>query len=196
MSSNTNPPSVVNWANTTINNPQPLKSFQNTQAYPPVCPTPSATIPANQTSFTMNRRHFFLRFAALIPVPALAGKWLDHLPGRRTKLLPHEQLDLPFDWFTLPRLPVRSAESALARSINNAIARGTVVRFRYHSGSAPGTIRKVIPSLLFRLDGYAHLYLTAHCSKRQAHRTFRLDRCEGIKVMVSRGRFENRRDIL
>lgn len=129
----------------------------------------------------MNRRNFFTALLVLAPLPSV----LRSLGGRRRAEPPpvHEQLDLPLDWLSRPRIPVRSKESPLAACLNNAIASGREVRFRYMAGSSPGEARRVIPALLFRIEGYPHLYLTAHCQKRGCHRTFRIDRCEKLRVI-------------
>ncbi len=98
-------------------------------------------------------------------------------------------------WQRLPRIPLvrdqipqlggnRSSEWHRATLIACRIREALDYDFTYLAGTEPGTRRKVLPVLLFSaptIPGPPDLtrepvYLLAHCLKRQAVRTFRLDR--------------------
>lgn len=110
--------------------------------------------------------------------------------------------DAPFDdpawlsaWLRLPRLPVlrdqlpqlgpdREIEWYLASLALSRIQSGKSIHFTYHGGSEPGTFRQVVPMFLYAVPSNLAdqdlarepLYLLAHCLRRKAPRTFRLDR--------------------
>lgn len=98
-------------------------------------------------------------------------------------------------WNRLPRVPLlreqfpqlgkdRQVEWFNASLITCRIQEGREFGFTYESGSEPGTWRNVLPVLLFTVPANPEapdlsrkpVYLLAHCLKRQAVRTFRLDR--------------------
>lgn len=98
-------------------------------------------------------------------------------------------------WQRLPRVPLvrdqipglgekRSAEWFHAALISYRIREGRPFDFFYQGGSEPGAWRSVHPVLLFTAPTQPGppdltrepLYLLAHCLKRHAVRTFRLDR--------------------
>lgn len=92
-----------------------------------------------------------------------------------------DTLGLPPDWVFRPRIPARSAEGPLVAALNRAARYGREVRFVYEGGSAPGRARRVVPALVFRVEGYPHVYFTGLCRERGEQRTFRLDRCAGLR---------------
>lgn len=98
-------------------------------------------------------------------------------------------------WQRLPRVPVvrsqfpqfgkeRQLEWFNALRIKCCIQEGRGFGFIYEGGSEPGTWRNVLPVLLFTVPAHSGspdlrrepVYLLAHCLKRNAVRTFRLDR--------------------
>lgn len=98
-------------------------------------------------------------------------------------------------WQGLPRVPLvreqfpqfgkdRQVEWFHASLITCRIREGRSFDFLYQGGSEPGTWRNVLPVLLFTVPAQSEspdltrepVYLLAHCLKRNAVRTFRLDR--------------------
>ena len=98
-------------------------------------------------------------------------------------------------WLQLPRLPLTREQIPLlgqdrlvewynASYISARMRNGRSVDFIYNGGSEPGTMRNVQPVFLFTVPEdltepdmkREPVYLLAHCLKRQAARTFRLDR--------------------
>lgn len=98
-------------------------------------------------------------------------------------------------WQCLPRVPLvreqfpqfgkdRQVEWFNASRITCRIHEGREFGFIYEGGSEPGTWRNVLPVLLFTVPAHPEspdltrepVYLLAHCLKRNAVRTFRLDR--------------------
>jgi hypothetical protein len=112
----------------------------------------------------------------------------------------HPEIDLWLEpwldsWQSLPRVPLvrdqipllgtaRSAEWHRAIIITSRIREARDYDFIYHGGSQPATRRNVLPVLLFTTPPTSNppdltrepIYLLAHCLKRKAVRTFRLDR--------------------
>lgn len=78
----------------------------------------------------------------------------------------------------------RLRELDLARQLLPRLRNGGPVQFSYLGGSSPGIARSVLPTLLFTIPNSDHfdtneapiapIYLLAHCSNRQAPRTFKL----------------------
>ena len=98
-------------------------------------------------------------------------------------------------WQRLPRLPLtrrqlaqfrdtRDNESFIAALLIHRIHIGKPVTFTYHGGSTPGQPRTALPTFLFTVPtdllnpdlAREPFYLLAHCTSRNAPRTFRLDR--------------------
>jgi len=169
----------------------------------------------------MIRRSFFQTLvAALLPPPVIAAtkRTTPSHPPLPTEVpsppasprAPTDPYLDPFpewlrEWRETPKqevfvdnLPdhIHPHQLALAETILRHVAMGQSLSFRYTGGSEPGTIRTVLPTLLFRLYSFSHHphridhpvaflhadksphYLLGWCQSRQAARTFRLDRME------------------
>ena len=159
----------------------------------------------------MIRRTFFQSLgAALLPRPLLA----DAEPAQAIGLTlaetapptPIENPEWLREWREIPKLEVFAKdllehenphERAIATVILDQIQSGKPFTFRYYGGSEPGSVRAVLPTLLFFPDfcpfrmGYEDptelpdpseipMYLLGWCQTRQAARTFRLDRMEWV----------------
>jgi len=163
----------------------------------------------------MFRRSFFQTLAAvLLPQPLIAAT-KPKLPTVEPFLPPFPRPGTdpylePFpewlrEWRETPKqevfaddLPdhIHPNQFALAETILRHLAMGQPLSFRYTGGSDPGTIRTVLPTLLFRLYHFYHdphridhpvavlhadkspHYLLGWCQTRQAALSFRLDRME------------------
>ena len=169
----------------------------------------------------MIRRSFFQTLAAaLLPPPVLAAtkRTNPSHPVLPTEVPSPHALPRPVtapdpdpcpewlrEWRETPKqevfaddLPgrIHPNQLPLAETILRHVAMGQPLSFRYTGGSEPGTIRTVLPTLLFRLYSFSHHphridhpvaflhadksphYLLGWCQSRQAARTFRLDRME------------------
>jgi len=47
-------------------------------------------------------------------------------------------------------------------------------------GSTPGITRRYAPSLIFRVEGFAALYVNGYCRRRQENRTPYIDRIDRL----------------
>jgi len=88
----------------------------------------------------------------------------------------------------------RLREIDLARQLLPRLRHGGPVHFSYHGGSSPGTSRTALPTMLFTVpDEWCieitwpemdPIYLLAHCSVRNAPRTFKLANIGIIKSVI------------
>ena len=154
----------------------------------------------------MDRRALFQFVAALFGIPLGAAEDSSMEPAA----LPLDLAPAPGgggplppswleEWLRLPMQPlIRPADLAdcrdervrnLAETILSHPAGGVPLVFHYDGGSDPGSLRSVLPVLLFRKfdpdlpasertaeAASRPIYLLAHCQVRRAPRTFRLDR--------------------
>ena len=139
----------------------------------------------------MTRRTLLGLFSALL-TPRLPGS----APQETRPAGMHPEIDPWFpastldDWLRLPMRPILDPEilptayQKLARQLLERMTDGQPVDFTYHGGSDPGTLRRVLPVLLFQkldpelpeIDALGEpTYLLAYCQTRNAPRTFRLD---------------------
>ena len=152
----------------------------------------------------MTRRSLFALFAAL-PIPMISGFWRNNSAvfvrssGELASKFPEVDGTEPAwlaDWLHLPRIAMCQQdiarvqdprERALAAHILPRIQAGTGYTFQYSGGSNPGTVRAVLPILLFAnthgnetCEERGPFYLLAYCLTRNAPRTFRLDRIHAL----------------
>ena len=88
----------------------------------------------------------------------------------------------------------RLREIDLARQLLPRLRHGGPVHFSYHGGSSPGTSRTALPTMLFTVpDEWCieitwpemdPIYLLAHCSVRNAPRTFKLANIGILKSVI------------
>lgn len=166
----------------------------------------------------MIRRTFFQSLAAaLLPRPLLAAtKPVQPTCEPFARTLPHPVTipdpDWLREWREIPKLEIFAKDlpdhedphqRELGYVILRHIGEGSPFTFRYIGGSEPGAVRTVLPTLLYRLDYFAHfqfrsddpmedpesyespIYLLGWCQTRQAARTFRLDRVETARWLAT-----------
>jgi len=85
-------------------------------------------------------------------------------------------LDALSGWLKAPRVPVLLADESPGAELLLACLRREAIDFIYNGGSAPGSLRRVLPTALFTMGDGDTIYLSGFCSLRQAERLFRVDR--------------------
>jgi hypothetical protein len=162
----------------------------------------------------MIRRSFFQTLAAaLLPRPVIAAAKAMQRgcePPARALHSPAPIQDPEWlqEWREIPKMEVFAKDLPdhvdphqrdLAAVILQNIDEGSPFTFRYTGGSEPGTVRTVLPTLLFSPDFCPYrmcyeestelpdpsetpIYLLGWCQTRQAARTFRLDRMVCVKT--------------
>jgi len=129
----------------------------------------------------INRRSFLGRVAALfgsglaaLSFPLIGG--IGNFPGL---IDPPEDGD--WDWWrNLPRTALTSSDDPFAAAMIRAAAARRDLWIVYQGGSNPGESRKVTPLGVFTVEGYAGIYVEAFCHKRDARRTFRVERIASV----------------
>ncbi len=84
-------------------------------------------------------------------------------------------------WLSAKRLPVRDPQSPELKRWARAVGEGSPVLVRYFGAKESGSIRKISPTALNEIEGFAGVYLNSYCHKRQKPRTFRCDALEMLK---------------
>ena len=123
----------------------------------------------------INRRSFLGSMSALLGSCAAA------LTFPKPILIPPALKDPPEDgdwdwWRTLPRTPLSDSDDPFAAAIIRAAAARRDLWIVYEGGGNPGESRKISPLGVFTVEGRAGTYAEAFCHKREARRTFRVER--------------------
>jgi len=158
----------------------------------------------------MIRRSFFQTLAAaLLPQPVIAAAMTvqpncEPSAPAAHRPAPIQNPEWLREWREIPKLEVSAKdlpdhEDPYQRELGEVILRhidkGLPFTFRYTGGSEPGTVRTVLPTLLFSPDFCPYrmcyedptelpapsetpIYLLGWCQTRQAARNFRIDRME------------------
>jgi predicted DNA-binding transcriptional regulator YafY len=124
----------------------------------------------------INRRNFLQRFTLL-----LGAGWAKTMFGadvaRAEPVLRDPPENADWDWWRdLPRTPIARSDDPLTNSLCRAAVGRRQVSILYDGGLEPNSPRRIAPLGVFEVDGYRGVYVLAFCTKRQAERTFRLDR--------------------
>lgn len=124
----------------------------------------------------INRRSFLQRVTLLI-----GAGWAKTVFGadvaRAEPVLRDPPEDGGWDWWrNLLRTPIARSDDPLTNTLCRAAAARRQVTILYDGGSDPNSPRRIAPLGVFEVDGYRGVYVHAFCTKRQAERTFRLDR--------------------
>lgn len=95
--------------------------------------------------------------------------------GFRATLFPRLWLA---DWQQVRRVRVNESVHPIAQRLILATRRHEMLNIRYWSGSTPGQIRTITPTMVFQVSGYGPLYVAGYCHLRRQERVFRIDRLE------------------
>ncbi|MFP4352920.1 MAG: WYL domain-containing protein [Puniceicoccaceae bacterium] len=92
----------------------------------------------------------------------------------------------PTEWMQRPWVRVRESEDPQIAALLEAAREVRPVWIRYHGGSDAGGKRRILPAVVFGLDGDdggegCPVYIVAWCALRQAPRLFRSDRIESVR---------------
>jgi len=129
----------------------------------------------------INRRSFLGSMSALLGSCAASLAFSKPV----TCLIPPALTDPPEDgdwdwWRNQPRTPLTDSDDPFAAAIIRAAAARRELWIVYEGGGNPGESRKISPLGVFTVEGRAGTYAEAFCHKREARRTFRVERISSV----------------